>query len=130
MTYSVDPVLQAVAAQGVDLLTAALGCRPFIEVGSGGQVVVGFDAVWFDKSDWWWWVVAHGCISGCEFLDGPNIGINPRCWDAALDWGPVLAHEFGHSLGWTDLDGHPYMTVALQPGWHYRDDLVMVCGDS
>lgn len=115
-----DSELAGVTQAGIDLLTEALGCVPFV-LGEGGVSVAFHD---FAKS--WYSLRLLSTVAG--YADGHwEVWVNPVCWSLVSDWAETLAHELGHMLGWGDMDGHPYMTWPAPPGARVGPGSIIEC---
>ena len=102
----------------ISLWTAVFGCLKFQVDGQGAVIRFG-DECWPGER-----------ITPCarRGLTPVEIHVNPECWLTTGEWPRAFAHEIGHVLGYTDLDGNPYMTSSPpRPGTHYRSDGVVVC---
>jgi hypothetical protein len=115
----INPELIGAVQSGIDLLNAHFGCQMFIANGSG--VPVRFADI----------TSALGAkVLGYAHSDGSTyeIWLNPECWGVIDDWGPIVAHELGHYLGWRHGDDHPYMWLPPPPGSYARPgDGALVC---
>ncbi len=102
----------------ITLWTDVFGCLKFQVDGQGAIIRFG-DECWPGER-----------ITACtrRSLTPVEIHVNPDCWPITGEWPRAFAHELGHILGYTDLDGNPYMTSSPpRPGTQYRSDGVVVC---
>lgn len=110
-----DATLAEATRRAVRLLEPSVGCPSWAGV---SVVVAQFDGTW------------ERVLSRVRLYSPTHkvVEVDATCLAVVPDWAPVIAHELGHTLGWLDLDGHPYMSVARQSGTSYRPgDLAVVC---
>jgi hypothetical protein len=100
--------------------TEVFGCIKFEVVTSGAQVNALFgDVCWPGQR-----------IPGCSrtSTSPKQVFVNPTCWPLTGQNARMITHELGHMIGFSDLDGNPYMTSSPpRPGTRYRADGVVVC---
>jgi hypothetical protein len=115
----VDHELTSAVQAGIDLLTEHFGCQRFRIDGTGLPVKFGPITPMYGA-------MALGYAHSTP--DAYEIWLNRDCWGVVGEWAGVVAHEFGHYLGWQHGDDHPYMWLSPPAGSYARSgDSMIVC---
>ncbi len=115
-----DTELLSTANTAIGMWTDVFGCMKFEVVSGPSNVLVHFGDVC--------WPGERICACARVSTTPMQIFVNPTCWPLTGQNERMLAHELGHMLRYSDLDGNPYMTSSPpRPGTDYRADGVVVC---
>ncbi|OHA52480.1 MAG: hypothetical protein A3A30_04970 [Candidatus Terrybacteria bacterium RIFCSPLOWO2_01_FULL_48_14] len=116
-----SPELKKLVDGAIAQYASIFGCQKFVYRNDSPDIVVSIGPL--DDAGNGRWIAA-----AIVYPEPPHeVIVNEKCWGMVRYTWIDIAHEFGHVLGWNDLDGHPFMVAPAPSGAYVGENLIIMC---